>query len=56
MYDHLMRIVDDPEIVQQMLACDAYDEFARVLMRHNSLISASSGKGMHTEVECNRIH
>lgn len=36
MYDHLMRIVDDPEIVQQMLACESYDELARVLMRHNN--------------------
>lgn len=33
MYDHLMRIVDHAEIVQQMLNCDSYDEFTRILIR-----------------------
>lgn len=35
MYNQLMRIIDHSEIVQQMLGCESYDEFARILIRYS---------------------
>ncbi|MFC9710272.1 BglG family transcription antiterminator [Paenibacillus sp. NPDC056933] len=34
MYQHLMGLVDDSEIIQQMLECKTYGEFAQVIVRH----------------------
>ncbi|WP_019636622.1 BglG family transcription antiterminator [Paenibacillus fonticola] len=35
MYNHLMRIVDHSEIVQQMLDCETYDEFTQIMIKHS---------------------
>ncbi|MGW9528378.1 BglG family transcription antiterminator [Paenibacillus terrae] len=35
MYKHLIEIVDHPEIVQQLLKCETYEEFARIILKHN---------------------
>ncbi|WP_241230730.1 PTS sugar transporter subunit IIA [Paenibacillus sp. PAMC 26794] len=34
MYQHLMGLVDDSEIIQQMLECKTYGEFAQIIVRH----------------------
>ncbi|MEK4060008.1 MULTISPECIES: BglG family transcription antiterminator [Paenibacillus] len=34
MYQHLMGLVDDSEIIQQMLKCKTYAEFARIIVKH----------------------
>ncbi|TKH34597.1 PTS fructose transporter subunit IIA [Paenibacillus polymyxa] len=34
MYNHLMELVDNSDIVQQMLKCETYEEFSRIIVKY----------------------
>ncbi|MMZ63839.1 putative licABCH operon regulator [compost metagenome] len=34
MYEQLIRLTDDSRMIQQLLSCQTYDEFAQILVRH----------------------
>lgn len=34
MYQHLMGLVDDTQIIQNILKCTTYDEFAQIIIKH----------------------